>query len=39
MNKNEEDELLEKLAKKMMKNSSITSAFDVEEKLRNHLEK
>lgn len=39
MNKNEEDELLEKLAKKMMKNGSITSAFDVEEKLRKSFGK
>lgn len=34
MNKDEEDELLEKLAKEMMKNGSITSAFDVEEKTK-----
>lgn len=39
MNKDEEDELLEKLAKEMMKNSSITSAFDVEEKLRKSFGK
>ena len=39
MNKDEEDELLEKLAKEMMKNGSITSAFDVEEKLRKSFGK
>ena len=39
MNKNEEDELLEKLAKEMMKNGGITSAFDVEEKLRKSFGK
>ena len=39
MNKNEEDELLEKLAKEMMKSGSITSAFDVEEKLRKSFGK
>ncbi len=39
MNKDEEDELLEKLAKEMMKNSSITSAFDVEEKLKKSFGK
>ena len=39
MNRNEEDELLEKLAKEMMKNGSITSAFDVEEKLRKSFGK
>ena len=31
MNKNEEDELLEKLAKEMTKSGSITSAFNLEE--------
>lgn len=39
MSKNEEDELLEKLAKEMVKNGDIKSAFDVEEKLRKSFGK
>ena len=37
--KNEEDELLERIAKEMMKSGDIKSAFDVEEKLRKSFGK
>ncbi len=37
--KNEEDELLEKIAKEMMKNGDVKTAFDVEEKLRKSFGK
>ena len=37
--KNEEDELMEKLAKEMIKNGDVKSAFDVEEKLRKSFGK
>lgn len=37
--KNEEDELLERIAKEMIKNGDVKSAFDVEEKLRKSFGK
>lgn len=37
--KNEEDELLERIAKEMMKSGDVKSAFDVEEKLRKSFGK
>ena len=37
--KNEEDELLERIAKEMMKRGDVKSAFDVEEKLRKSFGK
>ena len=37
--KNEEDELMEKLAKEMIKNGEVKSAFDVEERLRKSFGK
>ncbi len=37
--RNEEDELLERIAKKMIKNGDVKSAFDVEEKLRKSFGK
>lgn len=37
--RNEEDELLERIAKKMMKNGDVKSTFDVEEKLRKSFGK
>lgn len=37
--RNEEDELLERIAKEMIKNGDIKSAFDVEDKLRKSFEK
>lgn len=37
--KNEEDQLVEKLAKEMIKNGDVKSAFDVEEKLRKSFGK
>lgn len=37
--KNEEDELLEKVAKELIKSGDIKTAFDVEEKLRKSFGK
>ena len=37
--RNEEDELLERIAKEMMKSGDVKTAFDVEEKLRKSFGK
>lgn len=39
MGKYEEDELLEKIAKEMIKSGDVKTAFDVEEKLRKSFGK